>query len=91
MKYDICSAFSLKNRESILSGDEQQIKTKLDLFGFVEIPKNKYNLSTIKLKQKEKLTSKMKVDNKEDSDGLENVYIKKGKSNQLFTNSGYNC
>ncbi|MEE9175340.1 MAG: metallophosphoesterase, partial [Thermodesulfobacteriota bacterium] len=55
LKYDICSAFSLKNKEDILSGDEQQIKTKLDLFGFVEIPKDKYNLSTIKLKQKEKL------------------------------------
>ncbi len=56
MKSDICSAFSLKNKEDILSGDEQQIKTKLDLFGFVEIPKDKYNLSTIKSKQKEKLT-----------------------------------
>ncbi|GAH65856.1 unnamed protein product, partial [marine sediment metagenome] len=29
---------------------------KLDLLGFVEIPKDKYNLSTIKLEQKEKLT-----------------------------------
>ncbi len=55
LKYDICSAFSLKNKEDILSGDEQQVKTKLDLLGFVEIPKDKYNLSTIKLKQKEKL------------------------------------
>lgn len=55
LKYDICSAFSLKNKEDILSGHEQQTRTKLDLFGFVEIPKDKYNLSTIKLKQKEKL------------------------------------
>ena len=53
LKYDICSAFSLKNKEDILSGDEQQVKTKLDLLGFVEIPKDKYNLSTIKLEQKE--------------------------------------
>ena len=55
LEYDICSAFSLKSREDILSGDEEQIKTKLDLFGLVEISKNKYNLSTIKSKQKEKL------------------------------------
>jgi len=55
LKYDICSAFSLKNTESILCEDEQQIRTKLDILGFVEVPKDKYNLSTIKSKQKEKL------------------------------------
>jgi len=55
LKYDICSAFSLKNREDILKGDEYQIKARLDSLGFVGIPKNKYNLSTIKSKQKEKL------------------------------------
>lgn len=61
LKYDICSAFSLKNKEDILSEDERQVKTKLDLLGFVEIPKDKYNLSTIKLKQKEKLTQICKL------------------------------
>jgi Icc-related predicted phosphoesterase len=61
LKYDICSAFSLKNKGGILSGDEQQTKTKLDLLGFVEIPKDKYNLSTIKSKQKEKLTQICKL------------------------------
>lgn len=65
LKYDICATFSLKNREDILSGDEQQIKTKLDLLGFVEIPvetpKNKYSVFTIKSKQKEKLTQICKL------------------------------
>jgi|GEM_PF-1004462 len=55
MGYDIRSAFSLKNRAKILKGDDHQIRTKLDLLGFVEVPKDTYNLSTIKSKQKEKL------------------------------------
>ncbi|MGB3111373.1 MAG: metallophosphoesterase, partial [Candidatus Omnitrophota bacterium] len=53
--YDIRSAFSLKNRAKILKGDEHQIKTRLDLLGFVEIPKDNYDLSMIKTKQTEKL------------------------------------
>ena len=55
LKFDISSGFRLKNRTDILKGDEQQIKTKLDLLGFVEIPAGAYNLSAISLKQKEKL------------------------------------
>ena len=55
LKFDISSGFRLRNRADILKGDEQQIKTKLDLLGFVEIPADAYNLSAISLKQKEKL------------------------------------
>lgn len=55
LKFDISSGFRLKNRTDILKGDEQQVKTKLDLLGFVEIPAGAYNLSAISLKQKEKL------------------------------------
>jgi Icc-related predicted phosphoesterase len=55
-KFDISSGFRLKNREDILQADEQQIKAKLDLLGFVEIPQDAYNLSTTSLKQKEKLS-----------------------------------
>jgi len=54
-EYNIRSVFSLKNRKDILKGDEHQIKARLDLLGFVEIPKDNYNLSTIKSRQKEKL------------------------------------
>ncbi len=54
-RYDIHSAFSLQNRDDILKGNEYQIKTKLDLLGFVEISKDNYNLSAIKLKQRKKL------------------------------------
>jgi Icc-related predicted phosphoesterase len=59
LKYSICSVFSL--RENILKGDSQQIKARLDLLGYVEIPKYKYNLSTIKSKQKEKLSEICKL------------------------------
>lgn len=59
--YGIHSAFSLKNREKILKGNEHQIKTKLDLLGFVEISKDNYNLSVIKSKQKEKLSEICKL------------------------------
>lgn len=55
LKYDIRSVFSLKNRKRVLNGNERDIRAKLDLLGFVEIPKDKYNLPTIKSKQKEKL------------------------------------
>lgn len=55
LNFDISCGFSLRNRTDILKGDEQQIKTKLDLLGFVEISKDNYNLPTIKSKQKEKL------------------------------------
>lgn len=55
LKFDINSGFRLKNRADILKGDEQQIKTKLDLLGFVEIPRDEYNLSTVQAKQTEKL------------------------------------
>ncbi|MBU3933321.1 MAG: metallophosphoesterase, partial [Candidatus Omnitrophica bacterium] len=61
LKYDIQSVFSLKNREGILKGDEHKVKAKLDLLGFVEIPKDDYNLSTIKSKQKEKLSEICKL------------------------------
>lgn len=54
-RYDIHSAFSLQNRDDILKGNEYQIKTRLDLLGFVEISKDNYNLSAIKLKQRKKL------------------------------------
>lgn len=55
MKYDIRSGFSLKNRALILKGDEHQIRARLDSLGFVEIPKDNHDLSTIKTKQTEKL------------------------------------
>lgn len=54
-RYKFSSAFSIKNINDILNGDEQLVKTRLDLLGFVDIPKHAYNLSTIKSKQKEKL------------------------------------
>lgn len=56
LEFDISSGFRLKNRIDILKGNEQQVKTKLDLLGFVEIPTDAYNLSAISLKQKEKLS-----------------------------------
>lgn len=59
--YNICSTFGLKNRGDILKGDEHQIRTRLDLLGFIEIPEDKYNLSTIKSKQKEKLSEICKL------------------------------
>lgn len=59
--YNIRSVFSLKNRAEILKGDDHQIKTKLDLLGFVEIPEDNYNLSAIKSKQKEKLSEICKL------------------------------
>ena len=52
-EYDIRSVFILKNRKDILKGDEQQVRARLDLLGFVEVPKDTYNLSTIKTKQKD--------------------------------------
>ncbi len=55
LKYDIRSAFCLRNRGIILDGNEQQIRTKLDLLGFVEISRDNYNLSLIRLRQKEAL------------------------------------
>lgn len=55
LKYEFRSAFYLKNKEGILSGDDRQIKARLDLIGFVEIPAVNSTLSTIKSKQKEKL------------------------------------
>ena len=55
LEFDISSGFRLKNRIDILKGNEQQVKTKLDLLGFVEIPRGAYNLSAISLKQKGKL------------------------------------
>lgn len=61
LEYDIRSVFSLKNRADILKGDEQQIKARLDLLGFVEIHKDNYSLSTIKSKQKEKLSEICKL------------------------------
>jgi len=54
-EYYIRSAFALRNREKIFKGNKRQIKTKLDLFGFVELPDHNYNISTIQSKQKEKL------------------------------------
>lgn len=56
LEFDISSGFRLKNRIDILKGNEQQVKTKLDLLGFVEIPTDAYNLAAISLKQKEKLS-----------------------------------
>ena len=55
LKYDVCSLFRLKHKEQVLCGNEQQIKTKLDMLGFIEISKYNNNLSTIKTMQKEKL------------------------------------
>lgn len=55
LEYDIQSVFNLKNREDILKGNEHKVKARLDLLGFVEVPEDTYNLSTIKAKQKEKL------------------------------------
>lgn len=59
--YNIRSAFSLKDRAEILKGNEDQIRTRLDLLGFVEIPEDKYNLSTIKAKQGERLSEICKL------------------------------
>lgn len=61
LKYDIQSVFGLKNRADILKGNEQEIRTRLDLLGFVEVPKDSYNLSTIKSRQKEKLSEICKL------------------------------
>ncbi len=54
-EYNIHSVFSLKNREDVLDGNDCNIRAKLDLLGFIEIPKDNYNLFAIKSKQKEKL------------------------------------
>ncbi|MBU1486887.1 metallophosphoesterase, partial [bacterium] len=59
--YNIRSAFSLKDRATILKGNEDQIRARLDLLGFVEIPEDKYNLSTIKAKQGERLSEICKL------------------------------
>lgn len=67
LRYEFRSAFNLKNREGILKGDEQQMKARLDLLGFVEISKDNYNLSTIKSKQKENLRQICEL--------LETIYI----------------
>lgn len=56
LKFNINSGFRLKNKADILKGNEQQIKTRLDLLGFVEVPRDEYNLSTIQTKQIEKLS-----------------------------------
>lgn len=61
LRYEFRSAFNLRNREDILKGDEHQIRARLDLLGFVEIPKDSYNLSTIRSKQKEKLNQICKL------------------------------
>jgi len=61
LEYDIQSVFNLKNREDILKGNEHKVKARLDLLGFVEVPKDTYNLSTIKSKQKEKLSEICKL------------------------------
>ena len=55
LRYDMRSVFRLTNRENILEGSEQQIRVNLDLLGFIEIPEDSYNLSLLKLRQKEAL------------------------------------
>jgi len=54
-RYEFRSVFNLKNREDVLKGSKCQIRARLDLLGFIEIPKDNYNLSIIRSKQKEKL------------------------------------
>ena len=55
LKHEIDSIFRLKNKEYLLDGNEWQIKTRLDLLGFIETPKDSYNLPTIISKQMEQL------------------------------------
>jgi len=55
LRYEFRSVFDLKNREGILKGSKCQIRERLDLLGFIEISKDKYNFSMIKSKQREKL------------------------------------
>lgn len=54
-KYYIESPFSLKNKDYVLKGNENQIKARLDLLGFIEIQKNAFNLQTVISRQKEQL------------------------------------
>jgi Icc-related predicted phosphoesterase len=45
----------LKNRKNILAGEEHQVKSSLDLLGFMEVFKRDHHLSSTKTRQRNKL------------------------------------